>query len=247
MNESTSRNGGLILLGVFLAVGLVAASFVVSGAMERIKRAGDTITVKGYAEVRVTSDTASWAGNLVARARTLPEAYAIIERSTARTTAFLTSQGIGVDQITAEPVNVMPRYRVTERGQSTGEVASYELNRQVRIAGGNVAAIASAARKVTDLVREGVEIMSFSPQYFVSDLDKVKLDLLGAATRDARQRAEMFAANSGVRVGGLKDAQQGVFQITTPNSVEVAGYGMYDTSTIDKSVKAVITARFFIE
>jgi hypothetical protein len=39
----------------------------------------------------------------------------------------------------------------------------------------------------------------------------------------------------------------GVLQITQPNSTEVAGYGLYDTSTIDKDVTAVVTVTFGVD
>jgi len=41
-------------------------------------------------------------------------------------------------------------------------------------------------------------------------------------------------------------ATQGVFQITAPNSTEVSDYGSYDTSTIEKTVKAVVSCEFSV-
>jgi hypothetical protein len=39
----------------------------------------------------------------------------------------------------------------------------------------------------------------------------------------------------------------GVFQITAPYSTEVSDYGMYDTSTIDKQITAIVKASFEIK
>ena len=36
----------------------------------------------------------------------------------------------------------------------------------------------------------------------------------------------------------------GVFRVTSPNSTEVEGYGVYDTSTLDKDVTAVVNVTF---
>jgi uncharacterized protein len=74
----------------------------------------------------------------------------------------------------------------------------------------------------------------------------VKVRLIGAATKDSLLRAEQFAANSGVTVGPLRSASQGVFQITAPNSTETADYGSYDTSTVEKLVKAVVTVEYAV-
>ena len=84
------------------------------------------------------------------------------------------------------------------------------------------------------------------PQYFYNNLNDVKVQLIGAATKDSLLRAEQFAANSGVTVGPLRSASQGVFQITAPNSTETADYGSYDTSTVEKLVKAVVTVEYSV-
>ena len=39
----------------------------------------------------------------------------------------------------------------------------------------------------------------------------------------------------------------GVMQITRPNSTEVAGYGLYDTTTVEKDITAVVTVTFGVE
>ncbi len=40
---------------------------------------------------------------------------------------------------------------------------------------------------------------------------------------------------------------KGVFQITPVNSTDVSDEGNYDTSTIEKSVKAIVTLEFQVE
>ena len=48
-------------------------------------------------------------------------------------------------------------------------------------------------------------------------------------------------------MGALISASQGVFQITARHSTEVSSWGVYDTSTIEKTVKAVVTLEYAIE
>lgn len=48
--------GGLMLPGLFLAVGLIVSAFLASGTVEKVKLANQTITVKGFAQKLVTSD-----------------------------------------------------------------------------------------------------------------------------------------------------------------------------------------------
>ena len=66
---------GMLLLGLTLALGLVASAFVVSRSLERIKLAGDKIMVKGYAEEKVVSDAGTWRGSVTVRASELQAGY----------------------------------------------------------------------------------------------------------------------------------------------------------------------------
>ena len=65
--------------------------------------------------------------------------------------------------------------------------------------------------------------------------------MLGAASADARLRAGEIADKTGAKLGELSSASQGVFQITPAHSTEISGEGMYDTSSIEKTVRAVVT------
>src|SRR5574338_1565720 len=97
---STTQRGqataGFLALGVALAVGLVLAAWIVAASLERIKLAGDKITVKGYAEQKVVSDAGTWRGIVSARADDLPSAYARLERDSARGGGFIGSV-VGAD------------------------------------------------------------------------------------------------------------------------------------------------------
>ena len=128
----------------------------------------------------------------------------------------------------------------------TGRLAGYELARLVEMSSGDVALIGKVAAQASSLISDGVSINSWPPQYFYNDLNAVKVRLIGAATRDAQLRAEQFASGSGVTVGALRSASQGVFQITRPNSTETADYGSYDTGTVEKVVKAVVTVEYAV-
>jgi hypothetical protein len=236
---------GLLLLGLALAVGMVAAAAVVSRSLERIKLAGDKITVKGYAEERVVSDAGTWRATLTVRAPDLQSGYRALEADTAQVQEMLGAVAGGAVVVTS-PVTARTQYEMGPGGVQTGRLAGYELERSFELASSDVALIGKVAAQASTLISKGVNINSWPPQYFYNDLNAVKVRLIGAATRDAQQRAEQFAAGSGVTVGPLRSASQGVFQITRPNSTETADYGSYDTATVEKVVKAVVTVEYSV-
>jgi uncharacterized protein len=71
--------------------------------------------------------------------------------------------------------------------------------------------------------------------------------LLADATKDALGRAKVLVDATGGKLGGLRDVNVGVFQITAPNSTEVSDYGVYDTSTLRKDVTAVVNVSFALK
>ena len=244
-----NKNGhwlGLSLLGLLLAVGIIISTLVISNTVERVKTQNQRITVKGFAERTITSDIAVWSGQITSRAPDLVGAYDNLQADLQKVLSYLKDQGVGGDEITTSSVTTSLQYKRTEKGASTNIVDGYILVQTVEITSSNIEKVSEISSSITDLIQEGIEFDSFSPRYFYTKLDDIKIELLGEATKNAGMRARELAENSGSKVGALKYASQGVFQITPLYSTEVSGYGVYDTSTIEKSVKAVVTMEYSI-
>jgi hypothetical protein len=238
---------GLLLLGLALAAGLILSAAIVSRSLERIKLAGDRIRVKGYAEERVVSDAGTWRGTVNVRAPDLQDGYRRLEADTEKVLERLRALGGEAANPSVSPASTRVIYEVGPQGQQTGRVSAYELDRNFEISSTDVELIGRLANGASSLISDGVQINSWPPQYFYENLNEVKVRLIGAAMRDSLLRAQQFADNSGVTVGPLRSASQGVFQITRPNSTETEDYGSYDTSTVEKVVKAVVTAEYAVE
>ena len=237
---------GLSLLGLLLAVGIIISTFVISNTVERVKTQNQRITVKGFAERTITSDIAVWEGQITARSSELVTAYDNLQADLQKVLSYLKEQGVQSNDISMSAVTTRIQYRRTDKGGSTNIVDGYVLVQNVKISSSNIEQVAGISSSITDLIKEGIEFDSFAPRYFYTKLDDIKIELLGEATKNAGMRASSLAENSGSKVGALKYASQGVFQITPLYSTEVSGYGVYDTSTIEKSVKAVVTIEYSI-
>lgn len=237
---------GLLLLGVFLCVGIIIGTFIISKTVEQVKFQNQRITVKGYAERTITSDIASWRGQITARSTELVTAYDNLQADLNKVLSYLEQKGISRDDVDIASVITSIQYKRTANGMTTNIVEGYNLVQPVSITSSNIEQIAEIANEITVLIQQGVEFDSFPPQYFYTKLDDMKIELLGEATKNAYMRAEQLAENSGSKVGSLKYASQGVFQITPVYSTQVSDYGTYDTSTIEKNVKAVVTIEYSI-
>jgi hypothetical protein len=237
---------GLFLLGAFLAAGIIIATIVISRTVERVKTQNQRIQVKGFAERTITSDIAVWSGQITTRSPELVTAYDNLQVDLKKVLIYLEQQGIQKKDVSIPSVTTTIQYKRTDKGMITNIVEGYTLVQTVSITSPNIEQIADIANEVTVLIKEGIEFDSYSPQYFYTKLDDMKIELLGEATKNAGMRAKQLAENSGSKVGNLKYASQGVFQITPVYSTQVSDYGTYDTTTIEKSVKAVVTMEYSI-
>lgn len=247
MRKLLSTNGlGMFLLGVTLALGFTLSAQTLSQALVKMRQ-DNTIKVKGYAEQEVTSDFATWGCRIVARSANLAEAYVLLEKAREATRSHILQSGIAEKELEILPVSTNVGYARDKDGTKTNTIEVYILYQNFAVKTAGVDKVNSVSKSITELIKQNIEIESYSPQYVDSGIDKVKMSLLAAATDNAYARARILAENSGGRVGPLCSASQGVFQITPVHSTEVSDYGTYDTSTVTKSVRAVVTLEFTIE
>ena len=250
MGSSSARDSvgiGLLGLGLTLGASLVVCAALLGKTFLEARSQHQTVEVKGYAERRILSDLASWEGGFTTRAPTLEAAYAELAEQHAEVLSFLGEQGFAEKSVWVSPVGTRVLYARNEDGVYTNELEGYALNLRVRVESSDIDRVGVLARDSASLVAQGIEFSGNNPQYFYTKLDELKISMLGDATADARRRAEVLAENSGARIGLLRSARQGVFQITPANSTEVSDYGRNDTSARQKSVKAVVTIRYALE
>jgi uncharacterized protein len=234
----------MFLLGATLALGFALSAYMVAGALVRMRQA-DTIRVKGTAQTNVTSDRAEWSGSFVVRSAELKAGYEMLEKHREAVRAFL-AKSLGAGEFTFAAVDIGQEREKDEKGHDTNVIENYVLTQHFSVTSTKVDTVLALSRSVTELIKEGIEISSNHPCYTYDGIEKLKLYLLGQATRNAHERARLLAENGGGRVGALASASQGVFQITSAHSTDVSDSGSYDTSTIEKTVRAVVTLEFHV-
>lgn len=227
-----------------IAIGLIGSSYTLSRFYLRLERE-KVITVKGSAQKRLVSDKASLAARITVQAVSITEAYSTLQAQADQLRAMV--QATDTIPLIADNVDLEKVYKKNERGENTNEIDYFVLSQGFKLSSNEVQAIEALAGQISNLLSKGIQISITGPEYYITDLAKIKMDLLGEATNDGYKRARLMADNSGGKVGKLVEAQQGVFQITPPDSTDVSDWGLYDTSTIEKDIKAVVTLKYLIE
>lgn len=229
-----------------LIAGLLAllSLLYVGSVVKDVRGTKRTVTVKGFAEKPIQSDYAIWTMNLVARSTQISEAYAQMERNLAKVLEYLKSQGVKDEEVSYSAATIQVRYKMNMSGMPTNEIELYDMNQSVTVKSPDVHLVGKVSKGVTFLLRDGVELQSWEPAFHYTKLNDLKIEMLGGAASDAKLRAKAIAEKGGAKLGRLLWAQQGVFQITPIYSSEISSEGWFDTSSIDKTIRAVVTVKF---
>ncbi len=239
MTRIPSKNF-IVGLGV-LGVALIVCTLIARNAVLKARAFGSTITVTGSAIKPIRSDMAIWEGNLTASAATLDLAYAKMKKDLGQLEAFLAEQKFVQTDFSIGPVQINRNYN--REGQPTG----YNLYQSVTLRLADVDRIATLAQQASTLIEKGVELTSLQPRYMYTKLEDVKIEMIKAATENAKLRANQLAQTTGSDIGAPVSARIGVFQIRPQYSQEVSDYGINDMSSIDKEIVSTVSVAFRIE
>jgi hypothetical protein len=240
-SASITETSPLVTLGYILGGSLIVAVMLVGITMFQIKNSGDSITVTGSAKMQVTSDQAKW---ITQTSRSIRESelkagYASLASDLATVRAFFAAEGIPDDQLTVSPVSMNEVYQQDQSAEKR-----YNLIQTFTVQSSDVQALTAAANHAATVVGKGVIFSTIALEYYYSKLPDARIALLSQAIDDAKARVKEIAKTSGRGVGSLKGASSGVVQVQSLNSTDVADYGTYDTSQIEKQITVTVKATF---
>ncbi len=230
-----------------LAVGLVISSLILGWSYRGSKKADEAITVTGSAKRRITSDLVVWSAGVSAQSPQLADSYKKLTDDIPRIKQYLIGKGIAEDQMTISSITTTTLKGRDSSGNETSEITGYSLSQQIEVRSADVAKIAQVAREATELINQGILVESSAPRYYYTKIGDLKVEMLGEAAKDAKERAEKIASSTGNSIGSVRSARMGVLQITAADSTDVSDYGVYDTSTIDKDMTAVVNVSFAVD
>ena len=235
-----------------LIIGLcvVASCCALSVGLSRFRSESvHTIAATGSASVDFESDTIIWRGSFSAQDYTSKAAYNKIKNDSALVKKYLLDNGVTEDEIVFNSVDIWKTYKdiYDDNGNYVGrEQEGYSLSQTVTVSSGDIDKVEKISRDISSLLETGVEFESQSPEYYYTGLDDLKLSLIEQATANAKERINIMAANSGARIGKLRNSNLGVFQITATNS-GTSSYtydGAFDISSRKKTASITVKLEY---
>jgi hypothetical protein len=229
-----------------LGLALVISSLILGWSYSNKKSGDEAITVTGSAKRRITSDLVVWSAGVSRQSPQLSDAYKALSDDIPRIKQYLLSKGIPENQMTVSSISSVTLKGKDSDGNETNEITAYSLSQSVEVRSNDVQKVAQVARESTELINQGILIESSAPKYYYTAIGDLKVEMLGEAAKDAKERAAKIAQSTGNSIGSVRSAKMGVLQITAADSTDVSDYGVYDTSTIEKDMTAVVNVSFAV-
>lgn len=244
-NHSRPHLFGL-LAGLFLAAGLVFASFIVVGAWTRISES-QVINVNGSARKNVRSDLVIWRASFTVDDESLLGAHEKFKADYAHVESFLREHGaadFAIYPLQIREIVVRPR---NDEEEAAGRRVGYRLTQRIEVRSPDVESLPRLGAESTTLLQQGVALMSEGFEFIYTKAGEAKVEMMAEATADARARAEQIAQQGGRKLEGLRAARMGVVQINPLYSGATSWEGNNDTTSLEKTITATVAATFSLD
>lgn len=242
------------LLGrTLIAVAVVASTSIAASAWFQVKAPRDTIRVTGSATQRIVSDLIEWDSTIRHTAERQADAYRAVRTDVDATLAYLQKQGIAAADIRVSSATVNAFYeleyeQIGTEAVSHSRLAGYTAAQTITVTSKDVELVERVSREVTALLDQNIPIESSAPSYHYTGLDDLKVEMLAAASADARQRAdEILAAAGDAERGPLVDTHMGVININPANSSATSWEGNNDKSALHKDIITIVHVTYEVD
>ncbi len=229
-----------------IAVGMIGAGYLGGHGFAEGRLGDRYVTVKGVAERDVEADLAIWNLQFTAGGNDLASVQRTIDGNVELTLAFLERNGIARDLVSMAGLRVVDAdanpYR---QGPVTNR---YSVTQSILVRSEEPRVVEAASQNISELVEAGVVLVSGQeygpggPTFLFRGLNDIKPDMIAEATARAREAAQEFARDSETHLGGIRRANQGVFEILPRDPAP----GIQESNRIEKTVRVVSTVEYYL-
>lgn len=236
---------------IIYSFAIIVTALILGNAVVNRNDVDGVIAVTGLGEKNFSSDLIVWEGSFTRTDYDMKLASTMLSKDKAMINDYLTKNGISAEEIVFSAIDMtrLSQQRYTPEGKFLGnEFSGYSMTQSLQISSKDIDKVEDISRNITELLLDGIQFNSNSPRYYYSKLSDLKIELVSAATKDARERAEKIAEEAGSKIKDLQSAQMGIIQITGLNSNEDYSWGgTYNTSSKEKTASITMKLTYQIK
>ncbi|HUY17589.1 MAG TPA: SIMPL domain-containing protein [Candidatus Binataceae bacterium] len=251
MNEKSPAPA--VILGLLIGAGIALGGWFIGRGFYDARMGERYVTARGLVEKNVRADIAVWTISYSATNNDVTRANAEVNHDTQLAIAFARQHGFSDSEIQPIPAVVKDTSQNLSMGSPRTESSGrYAVRAGIRIRSTNVDRVQQASQLTGALIEQGIVLSlegdsDANPAYYFRGLDAIRPAMLAEATRSARAVAQQFAIDSGSRLGQIRRANQGVFEIL-PRDASAGGQSSWlEPRSIDKTVRLVTTIEYYLQ
>lgn len=203
-----------ILSSVIIALGLLLLGCAVAVGLYNVKSTVRYVTVKGLCEIQKPADHAVLPIKYTETGNDLGFIYNELDRKNNVVVSFLLSNGIVKDEISMSAPVVIDKYADQYSNSINGP--RYTASQVITVSSDKVDTVRHIMVKQVELLKSNIAVAATwdsQVQFFFTDIDSVKPQMVEQATKNARVTAEKFAEDSNSEIGKIITASQGQLTI----------------------------------
>jgi hypothetical protein len=204
------------IFGALIFLGLSTLGYLLGSSAISIKEYERTVTAKGLSEREYEADIVIWPIQFVEASNDLGQLYGSIETKTSEIKSYLERNGILPGEISFSSPKITDLSAVNYNAHTQPQFR-YSAKQTVTVYSRNVKAVRSVMNTLSELGKKGIvftgEDYETQIEYLFTRLNEIKPKMVAEATKNAREVAKQFAADSQSKLGKIKRASQGQFSI----------------------------------
>lgn len=226
--------------------------------MNKANKDENRITVKGVAERRIKADKALINIVISDKNENLDELKKSISEKEKLATDFIKNLKIDSNDYSIGNLRIQPNYiesssnvkqqttAISTSIMQNAKISDYEGVETISIVTKNIDKVEEFFQKLLELKLQSNNIQINEPEFFITNIERYKKDMVVDASRNAEIRAiEMLKVNNN-EIGGLKNISQGQFEILE-DTEDVRKINENEANQIYKKMRVVVTATYLIK
>ena len=198
------QGGAIILAALVLGICMICT-------VRTLKSYDDTVKVRGLCEKEVPADRVVWRISYSEKSNSLADLRGTLRQNNEVIVKLLREAGFAEEEVKVGTANYDDRY--TWANNTSQITFRYQANQVVTVFTKNLDLVRKVQQSLeTDLVNQNIRASGYADYQYLG-LNDIKPTMIAESLENARTAADEFAKNSRSRIGKMRTASQGYFEV----------------------------------
>lgn len=210
----------IIIIGICVSISLLFVGFFIYKGLKTFSDKERVVSVRGLSEMIVDADYANLKIKYTEGDNDMQSLLNKIEDNNNKIVSFIKSNGLTDSEINLGVPVIKDKKNTEYNNNYSSNSLRYYCEETITIQSNKVENVRKIELSQFDLYKQGITLSQNSyeyegdSKYTFTKLNDIKPKMIEESTNNARIAGEQFSKNSKSKLGGIKSAYQGQFEIT---------------------------------